>query len=71
MEERKFRSLSLRSSIVEDVQEFIDENPDFVRDHPEFNSVAGFVYQATRDKLQQLRGAGVGCLDKLKNAEES
>ncbi len=66
MEEKKFRSLSLRAIAVEEVETFIKENPDFIRQNPEYNSVAGFVYQATRRELQRLKKNGI---EKLQNAE--
>ena len=55
MEEKKFRSISLRDPLVKQVEDFIAEHPDLIRDNPEYNSVAGLVDKATRQLLNQLK----------------
>jgi hypothetical protein len=55
MEEKKFRSVSLRDALVKQVEDFIAEHPLFVTDNPEYNSVAGFIDRAARLRLQELK----------------
>jgi Arc/MetJ-type ribon-helix-helix transcriptional regulator len=47
LEERKFRSISLNNELVEQIEHFIKENA-------EYRSVADFVTEATRLRLQVL-----------------
>jgi hypothetical protein len=72
MEEKKFRSVSLRDALIKQVEGFITEHPDFVRDNPEYNSVAGFVDKSTRLRLQELKNqhANGQALEKLANVEQ-
>lgn len=54
MEEKKFRSVSVRDSLLRTIEKFINENPEFVERNPAFNTVAGFINEATRLKLLEL-----------------
>jgi hypothetical protein len=54
MTKREFKSISIRTALVEDVEEFIKNNPHFVRENPEEASVAGFLHQAGRRRLHEL-----------------
>jgi hypothetical protein len=55
VEERKFRSISLRDTLVKQIEDFITEHPIFVNDNPEYNSVAGFFDKSARINLQALK----------------
>jgi len=74
MEEKKFRSISLRDTLVRQVENFIEEHPSFVSDNPECNSVAGFVDRAARLRLQELKNQldrdSDKPLQKLQNVEQ-
>lgn len=52
---KKYRSVTVRTSLIEQIQDFISKNPDFITENPECESVAGFIQQATRGKIQQLK----------------
>lgn len=54
LEEKQFKSVSLRKVLIKQIQEFIDKHPAFVIENPEYNSVAGFIDKVTRLRLQQL-----------------
>jgi hypothetical protein len=54
LEEKQFKSVSLRRALTKQIQEFIGQHPTFVVENPEYNSVAGFIDKATRLRLQQL-----------------
>ena len=49
----QFKSVSLSKSLHDAILQFI-------KDNPEYRSVADFVSEATRLRMQQLRGAPVG-----------
>jgi hypothetical protein len=57
MEEKQFKSVSVRTVFLDQIRKFIDDHPDFVAKNPEYNSVAGFVTEATRLRLQELAKA--------------
>ena len=48
MEQKSFRSISLRSELVEEVEKFIGENP-------VYRSIADFISEAVRLRLQALK----------------
>lgn len=54
MEEKPFKSVSLRVALTKQVQDFIEAHPDFVEKNPEYNTVAGFIDKATRLRLDEL-----------------
>ncbi len=54
MAEKEFRSVSLRSSLLDQVKAFLDENPEFIAENPEYNSIAGFIDKAARAHLKAL-----------------
>ena len=72
MENKKFRTVSLRDALLKQVEDFIAEHPKFVSDNPDFNSSAGFIDKATRKQLQELKQKldGEKPLQKLENAEQ-
>lgn len=53
--QKKYMSVTVRTSLIEQIQDFISKNPDFITENPECGSVAGFIQQATRGKIQQLK----------------
>ncbi len=56
MEEKpNFRNISLRNSVVQQVEEFLEANADFVAQNPECKSVAGFVTKASLEYLKKLK----------------
>lgn len=55
LEEKKFKSTTLRTSLLDDVADFIQTHPVFVEKNPEYNSISGFIDQATRKLLQDLK----------------
>jgi len=59
MEDKPFKSVSLRTTLLQQVQDFIDKHPEFITENPESNSVAGFIDKATRTKLQELKSKEV------------
>ncbi len=48
MEERKYRSVSLRAELVEQIEQFIKENL-------EYSTIADFVNEAARLRLHELK----------------
>jgi Arc/MetJ-type ribon-helix-helix transcriptional regulator len=56
-DERKFRSVSLSNDLVSQVEDFIKENP-------EYKSIADFICESTRLRLQQLEKLRKGTLQK-------
>jgi|GEM_PF-1218915 len=66
MEQKSFRSISLRSELVEEVEKFIGENP-------VYRSIADFISEAVRLRLQALRSSRpseVGALEAINEVEE-
>jgi len=62
---RSFRSISLRSELVEEVEKFIGENP-------VYRSIADFISEAVRLRLQALKSSrpDVGALQSINEVEE-
>jgi Arc/MetJ-type ribon-helix-helix transcriptional regulator len=50
MEERKYRSVSLRAEFVEQIE-------DYIKEHPEYSTVTDFVNEAARIRLQSLKNS--------------
>ena len=48
MEDRKYRSVSLRAEFIDQIEEYIKENP-------EYSTVTDFVNEAARLRLQELK----------------
>jgi metal-responsive CopG/Arc/MetJ family transcriptional regulator len=47
-EEKRFRGVSLKKELVDQVEEFVASNP-------EYKNIADFIHEATRSKMQQIR----------------
>lgn len=58
MDKPQFRNVSLRDSLVNLIEDFIEKHPDFIAENPECKSIAGFVSKAALTMLRQLRGNG-------------
>lgn len=55
MEERGFRSISIREGLCKQIEEYLTANPNFINENPESKSIAGFVDKATRTRLKELK----------------
>lgn len=55
MEERKFRSISIRDTLCSRIEDFIAQNRQFVDENPEYGSIAGFLDKSARIRLQELK----------------